>query len=213
MDDVTVDVDLDEDAFGAAYNEGKTKLGLGWNEDVHVGDRKLDLGEAFKTVIGSYIVARNIQQISFVGVSEYHQQARKQTRESMADGWTEAGAEIAESINQLPYLSHGNSVACGWYDDRLTKLPVVRNVPEMIALMHSELGEALEGYRKDLMDEHIPTRKSVEVELADLLHRVFDLAGYLGLDLGGAYVEKGKYNLIRADHKLEERAKEGGKAF
>jgi NTP pyrophosphatase (non-canonical NTP hydrolase) len=53
----------------------------------------------------------------------------------------------------------------------------------------------------------------VEVELADALIRICDLAGYLGLDLGGAYRAKLEYNENRADHKPENRAIEGGKRF
>ena len=43
--------------------------------------------------------------------------------------------------------------------------------------------------------------------------RIFDYAGALGLDLGGAMAEKLAYNQQRADHKRENRKAEGGKAF
>ncbi|CAB4159252.1 NTP-PPase_u5 domain containing protein [uncultured Caudovirales phage] len=84
---------------------------------------------------------------------------------------------------------------------------------EKIALIHSEVSEALEGIRKNKQDEHLPHRKSVEVELADAVIRIADLAGALGLDLGGAIAEKMAYNAQRADHKPEARAAAGGKAF
>jgi len=79
--------------------------------------------------------------------------------------------------------------------------------------MHSELSEMLEGVRKGKPDEHLPHRSSEEVEAADLLIRLFDYAGYRGLDIAGAYLEKRAYNDTRLDHKLENRRKEGGKAF
>lgn len=82
-----------------------------------------------------------------------------------------------------------------------------------MALVHSEVSEALEGYRKDKADEHLPHRKAIEVELADALIRICDLAGGLGLDLGGAVSEKLEYNARREDHKLEVRSAAGGKAF
>lgn len=63
------------------------------------------------------------------------------------------------------------------------------------------------------MDDHLPDRPMIEVELADAVIRIADLAGYLGLDLGGAIMAKLEYNRRRADHKLENRAKQGGKAF
>lgn len=84
---------------------------------------------------------------------------------------------------------------------------------EKLDLCHSELSEALEGVRKNKMDDHLPHRKSVEVELADAVIRIADLAGALGLDLGGAIAEKMAYNAQRADHKAAARAAEGGKAF
>ena len=71
----------------------------------------------------------------------------------------------------------------------------------------------MEGARKDLMDDKLPHRKMVEVELADAVIRIADLCGHLELDLGGAIIEKINYNKTRADHKPENRAKEGGKKF
>ena len=81
----------------------------------------------------------------------------------------------------------------------------------MLALIHSEVSEVLEGVRKNSMDDHITTRKSEEVELADVLIRVFDYAGGFNLDVGAALVEKMNYNRSRADHKIENRLKGDGK--
>jgi hypothetical protein len=72
-----------------------------------------------------------------------------------------------------------------------------RNVGELLMLVVSELSEALEGYRKDLMDDKLPPRKMFEVEIAGALIRLFDIGGGLGLDLGGAFVEKMDYNAKR----------------
>ena len=105
------------------------------------------------------------------------------------------------------------SEASKWYIDPKTGEQLNRNKGEMIALMHSELSEALESERKNTNDSHLPHRKGSEVELADLLIRVFDFAGEYGYDLEGAVWEKLDYNRNRADHKLENRAKEGGKSF
>ena len=82
-----------------------------------------------------------------------------------------------------------------------------------IALMHSELSEALEGYRKGLMDDKLPHRPMVEVEFADTIIRICDCAGGLGLDLGGAIREKLAYNAQREDHKAENRRLAGGKTI
>lgn len=88
-----------------------------------------------------------------------------------------------------------------------------RDVPKLLMLIVSELAEAMEGHRKDLMDDHLPTRKMFEVELADAAIRLFDLAGAHGLDLEGAYREKLAYNAARADHKPENRKAAGGKKY
>lgn len=109
-------------------------------------------------------------------------------------------------IRDITSVCHGLSIEAGWHD-------VPREIGTMIALIHSELSEALEGDREDLMDHHLPHRKMIEVELADVLIRTFDLAGKLGLDMGGALVEKLQYNQTRADHKKENREQEGGKKY
>lgn len=118
----------------------------------------------------------------------------------------------AFTINQVVAECHGRSKAAGWFHNPTTGEPIARNVGEMLALIHSEISEALEGHRKDSNDTHLPHRKMIEVELADALIRICDLAGYLKLDLGGAYREKLIYNETRADHSREARAA-GGKAF
>lgn len=82
-----------------------------------------------------------------------------------------------------------------------------------IALIHSEVSEAMEGGRKNKRDEHLPHRRAEEVELADAVIRILDLATARDLDLAGAIIEKLVYNQHRADHKLENRAAEGGKKF
>jgi NTP pyrophosphatase (non-canonical NTP hydrolase) len=76
-----------------------------------------------------------------------------------------------------------------------------REIPEKIALMHSELSEALEEYRKRNMKMYYlpdsPKPEGFAVELADLLIRVFHMAGRLQLDLEPILEEKMSYNKTR----------------
>lgn len=121
----------------------------------------------------------------------------------------------AANINALCAEIHADNIAAGWWTDLKTGESIVatRNVPEMLCLIHSEISEAMEGHRKDLMDDKLPHRKMMEVELADAVIRIFDLAGSRGYDLGGAIQEKRAFNKNRADHKIENRLAVGGKAF
>ena len=64
--------------------------------------------------------------------------------------------------------------AMGWWDD------MNRCIYQTIQLINTEIAEATEGARKDLMDDHLPHRKMEEVELADVLIRTLDLGGRCG---------------------------------
>jgi|SRR5690625_5216132 len=112
----------------------------------------------------------------------------------------------AQCIREVSRLCYGLSVEAGWHD-------TPREVGTMIALIHSEASEALEGFRKDLKDDHLTHRKMAEVELADAVIRIFDLAGSQGFDIGSAMMEKLLYNTQREDAKPENRAKKNGKKF
>lgn len=122
-------------------------------------------------------------------------------------------ADTYDGISCATRLCHALAVNSGWWHDLKTGEFKDRNDGEMIALMHSELSEALEGLRKNKDDDHLPHRKSVEVELADTLIRIFDFAGARNLDLAGAMMEKLSYNANRQDHKPENRALADGKKF
>jgi NTP pyrophosphatase (non-canonical NTP hydrolase) len=100
-----------------------------------------------------------------------------------------------------------------WWRDIRTGERLERNKGELLMLVVSEIAEAMEGERKNLMDDKLPHRRMAEVELADALIRIFDYAGAFGYDLGGAFAEKMEYNAIREDHTVEERLKENGKKF
>lgn len=118
---------------------------------------------------------------------------------------------ISEIVNYLKDVSHGESTTRGWWtnEDKTNKFVV----PAKLALIHSELSEALEGHRKGLMDSHIPYRSAIEVELADALIRIYDLAGFLNIDIGGAFEDKLEYNKTRKDHSKQHRESTNGKSY
>lgn len=120
-----------------------------------------------------------------------------------------------ETLNKLAEDIHGDNVKAGWWTDLATGESIVetRNVPEMLMLIVSEVAEAMEGHRKNLMDDKLPHRPMLEVELADAIIRIMDLCGAKGFDIGGAIEEKRAFNANRSDHKLENRLKDDGKKF
>jgi len=115
-------------------------------------------------------------------------------------------------IRTAQQLVHETAIKSGWYVDLKTGDAVVRNFGEVVALMHSELSEALEAHRKGLMDDKLPHRPGIEVEFADCVIRIFDTCAALNLDLAGAIIEKNRYNQTRHDHTLEAR-RAGGKKY
>lgn len=117
----------------------------------------------------------------------------------------------SKSLND--YVRESHSAAADWWVNPATGEPIKRNKGELLMLIVSEIAEAMEGERKDLMDEHLPHRRMAEVELADALIRIFDYAGGHGYDLEGAYNEKLAYNAKREDHKAENRLGTNGKKW
>lgn len=118
-----------------------------------------------------------------------------------------------EGIRAAQLIAHQTALDAGWYRDPVTGEPIQRNFGEVVALMHSELSEALEADRKGLKDDKLPHRDGREVEFADCIIRILDTAAAIGLDIAGALIEKNRYNRERADHKLANRSEAGGKKY
>jgi NTP pyrophosphatase (non-canonical NTP hydrolase) len=109
------------------------------------------------------------------------------------------GPDVA-AILRLTARVHATARAHGWWERE-------RNDGEMLALMHSEISEALEALRHPgRCDEHLPHMDPVGLELADVVIRVLDYCGGRGIDLGACLAAKMEYNEGRL-------YRHGGKAF
>ena len=106
-----------------------------------------------------------------------------------ADEVVKDGYEL--DIVDLSELCHAISASKGFWEN-------ARNKAEMIALIHSEASEMLEGVRKpELMSEKCPELTLEEEEWADLLIRVLDYGHGNGLRMGKAFIEKTLFNINR----------------
>jgi len=144
---------------------------------------------------------------------------------------TNTQLQFIESFIALATEAHDTAVSKGWWSNEDAELLAVistdermspkdsdalieiaskirnKNDGEMIALMHSELSEALEALRHgNPPDDKVPEFSGVEAELADVIIRIFDLASQRGWRVAEALVAKMEMNKGRS-------VKHGGKLF
>ena len=99
--------------------------------------------------------------------------------------------EFVKSWNTQSQKAHATAIEKGWWDKN-------RSDGECIALMHSELSEALESQRHGSPpDEHIPEFTGEEVELGDAAIRIMDFGQSKGLRIAEAILAKMAFNKTR----------------
>ena len=110
------------------------------------------------------------------------------------------GHLFVTAFNAVASDIHQTAVDKGWWEKE-------RNDLSIIALMHSELSEALEAIRHgNPPDDKVPEFNGVEAELADCIIRIMDMAPGRGWRIAEALVAKIEYNKTRE-------YKHGGKKF
>jgi chromosome segregation ATPase len=111
-----------------------------------------------------------------------------------------------KDLNYYAELCHYNARDNGWWhDDDPTIEKEIGIVGSKLLMIHSEISEATEELRDIKLFSEFSQPSYSEggkpegfaVELADTLIRLFDLAGYLGIDLDDLVNEKLEYNKTR----------------
>lgn len=106
--------------------------------------------------------------------------------------WDNKDADLIEAV--APTVSDSVNAKLKDLASRLRE----RNDGEILALMHSELSEALEGHRHgNGPSEHIPEFSAIEEELADVVIRVMDYSQRRGFKTADAIIAKMHFNHSR----------------
>ena len=151
------------------------------------------------------------KQTIYVDLSDMSKDEKEKALERIKNSFNLSDEDKGTALMINGFRDKCHDASKNWWINLETGQYEQRNVLECIALVMSELGEAVNFYRKGQNDDKLIHRPGIEVEMADAIIRIMDLCGGMNYDIGGAIVEKMAYNKVREDHKLENRMMEGGK--
>lgn len=147
----------------------------------------VESGSAFSIITDDGSVTTELPAATHLHVSEALQflaDAFGESVEGRLSAFQRGWQSIAQDV-------HATAKEKGFWDSE-------RNVPEMLALIHSEISEALEALRSgNPPDRDVPEFTNFEVELADAIVRIMDMSKGLNLDVAGALEAKIKFNRTR----------------
>lgn len=151
---------------------------------------------------GAKTIASGLEEIVVDTAARIDKILANDVKELAAATGVQSHSSLFELIfTQVQKEVHATAVEKGWWDGG------DRNDGEQIALMHSELSEALEALRHgNKSDDHIPEFLGTEAEFADVIIRIMDLSERRGWRIAAAIEAKRKYNAGRP-------VRHGGKRF